>query len=89
LFTSEVTEKQIFDEKVEKLKKAIFRLPKNNPLTREELHYEIMVQDKSWFGKIGRKHLTKALKELLNDAMPKIKCVGTPGNDKSVITILE
>ena len=89
LFTTEVTEKQIFDEKVEKLKEAILRLPKNNPLTREELHYEVMTQDKSWFGKIGRKHLTKALRELLNEENQKIKCVGTLGNDKTVITILE
>jgi three-Cys-motif partner protein len=88
-FTSEITEKQIFDEKVKQLKEAMLQLSKNNPLTREELHYEIMAQDKSWFGKIGRKHFTKALKELLNDAMPKVQCVGTPGDDKSVITILE
>jgi len=88
-FTSEITENQIFDEKVEKLKKAILRLPMNYPLTREELHYEILVHDKNWFGKIGRKHLTKALRDLLSEENPKIKCEGTPGNDKSVITILE
>ncbi|HEX9386189.1 MAG TPA: three-Cys-motif partner protein TcmP [Anaerolineales bacterium] len=89
LFTSEVTEKQIFDDKVNKLKEAILLLPKNTPLSREELHYEIMTQDKSWFGKIGRKHLTQALKELLNETSPEIKCVGTPGNDDSIFTILE
>lgn len=71
LFTSEVTEKQIFDEKVEKLKEDTLRLPKNSPLSREELHFEIIVQDKSWFGKIGRKHLTKALRELLNEENQK------------------
>ena len=89
LFTSEATEKQIFDDKVEKLINAILLLPKNKPLSRVELHYEIIVQDKSWFGKIGRKHLTQALKELLNEPSPKIKCVGTPGNDGSIFTILE
>lgn len=89
LFGSEVTEKQIFDDKVQKLKEAILRLPKNNPLSREELHYEIINQDKSWFGKIGRKHLTQALKALLNETSPGINCIGTPGNDDSIFTILE
>lgn len=88
-FTSEVTEKQMFDDKVKKLKEAILLLPKNKPLSREELHYEIIIQDKGWFGKIGRKHLTQALKELLNETSHKIKCVGTPGNDDTVFTILE
>ncbi|HEX3008110.1 MAG TPA: three-Cys-motif partner protein TcmP [Bacteroidales bacterium] len=88
-FTSEVTEKQIFDDKVKKLKEAVLLLHKNKPLSREELHYEIMIQDKSWFGKIGRKHLTQALKELLNETSPKIRCIGTPGNDDAVFTILE
>ena len=88
-FTSEVTEKQIFDDKVKKLKDSILRLPKNKSLTRIELQYEIMIHDKSWFGKIGRKHLTQALKELLSESSPKIKSVGTPGNDGSIFTILE
>jgi len=89
LFTSEVIEKQIFDNKVEKLMSAILFLPKNKPLSRVELHYEIIVQDKSWFGKIGRKHLTQALRELSNKSSPKIKCVGMPGSDESTFTILE
>jgi three-Cys-motif partner protein len=88
-FTSEITEKQIFDDKVKKLKDALLYLPKNRSFLREELHYEIMVQDKSWFGKIGRKHLTQALKELIIEPIPRIMCIGTPGNDDSVITILE
>jgi hypothetical protein len=89
LFTSEATEKQIRDEKVKKLKNAIFLLPKNRSMTREGLHYEILIQDKSWFGKIGRKHLTQALKELLSEVPTKIKSIGTPGNDESIFTILE
>jgi three-Cys-motif partner protein len=88
-FTSEATEKQIFDDKVNKLKAAILLLPKNTSMTREELHYEILTQDKSWFGKIGRKHLTQALKELLGEDSAKIKSVGTPGSDDSIFTILE
>jgi hypothetical protein len=88
-FTSEINEKQIFEEKVKKLRDALLNLPKNKPTYREELHYELMIRDRSWFGKIGRKHLTQSLKELLNEPTPRIKCVGTPGNDDSVITILE
>ena len=84
---SEITEKQIFKEKVRKLKLAILVLPKNVPLTREELHYELMIQDKSWFGKIGRTHLTQALKELLQES--RIKSNGTPGKDETIFTILE
>jgi len=89
LFSSEVTEKQVLEDKVKKLKDAILKLPKNKPFTREDLHFEFMAQDKSWFGKIGRKHLTQSLKELLSEASPKIQSVGTPGNDDSIITILE
>lgn len=88
-FTSEITDKQIFDDKVDKLKTAILLLPKNTPLTREELHYAILTQDKNWFGKIGRTHLTKALKELLIETPDKIKSVGPPGKDESIFKILE
>jgi len=88
-FTSEASEKQIFDDKVNKLKEAILLLPKKRSMTREELHYEILSQGKGWFGKIGRKHLTQALKELLNECPTKAKSVGTPGNDDSIFTILE
>jgi three-Cys-motif partner protein len=88
-FTSEASEKQIRDDKVNKLKESIFLLPKNKPMIREELHYAILIQDKSWFGKIGRKHLTQALKELLSEVSAKIKSTGAPGNDESVFTILE
>lgn len=88
-FTSEATEKQIFDDKVANLKVTILSLPKNKTMTREELHYEILTTDKRWFGKIGRKHLTQALKDLLAELPDKIKAVGTPGNDDSVFTILE
>jgi hypothetical protein len=89
LFTSEITEKQVFDEKVRQLKATVMLLPKNQSMSREELHYKILSQDKRWFGKIGRKHLTQALKELLKEFSPKIECVGTPGNDEAIFTILE
>lgn len=89
LFTSEVTEKQIFDDKVTKLKATILSLSKSKDMTREELHYEILLTDKNWFGKIGRKHLTQAIKDLLAELPAKIRVVGTPGNDDSVFTILE
>lgn len=88
-FTSEATEKQIFDDMVSKIKAAILLLPKDRSMTREELHYEILVQDKNWFGKIGRKHLTQALKELLIETPARMKSVGTPGNDDSIFTVLE
>ena len=89
LFTLEYTEEQIFEGKVQELKQAILQLSKNKPFSRIELHYELMLNNKKWFGKIGRRHLTKALKELLNETSPKIKCVGTPGNDDALFTILE
>jgi three-Cys-motif partner protein len=89
LFSSVVTEKHIFAEKVRKLKASILLLPKNKPLSREKLHYELLVRYKHWFGKIGGKHLTQALKELLAEVPPKITCFGTPGRDDSVISILE
>jgi three-Cys-motif partner protein len=89
LFSSEVTEKHIFAEKVRKLKASVILLPKNRPLSRENLHYELLVRYKNWFGKIGGRHLTQALKELLAENPPKITCLGTPGKDDSVISILE
>lgn len=89
LFTSDVTEKQIFEDKVKILKANILLLPKNKSMTREELHYQILLHDKNWFGKIGRKHLTQALKELLSEVPSRIKSIGTPGNDDSIFTILE
>lgn len=89
LFTLEYTEEQIFEGKVQDLKQAILQSSKNKPFSRIELHYELMLNNKKWFGKIGRRHLTKALKELLNETTPKIKCVGTPGNDNALLTILE
>jgi hypothetical protein len=89
LFSLDVTQKQVFEDKAARLNSSILMLPQNQPFSREELHYELMCHDKSYFGKIGKKHLTHALKELLEATVPKIKCVGTPGNDNSVITILE
>ena len=89
LFSSEITEKQVFEEKVKRLGAAMLTLPKNKPLRREELHYEFMRQDKSWFGKIGKRHLTSSLKELLKETPTKITCDGTPGSDDAIITILE
>jgi hypothetical protein len=89
LFSSEITERYIFAEKVRKLKDSILLLPKNSHLSRENLHYELLVRYKDLFGKIGRRHLTQALKELLAAFPQKIACVGTPGKDDSVITILE
>ena len=82
LFTSEVTEKQIFDVKVKNSKKLFYVYPRIIRYQRRT-QYEISIQDKSWFGKIGRRHLTKVLKELLSEEKSKIKCVGTPGNDES------
>lgn len=89
LFSSDITKEQVFEDKVMKLKKAILLLPKNKPSSREYLYYALMVENKSWFGKIRGKHLTQALRELLSEASPKIKCVGTPGGDDSVFTLLE
>jgi len=89
LFTLELTEKQIFEGKVQELKLAILQLSKNRPFSRIELHYELMLNDKKWFGRIGRRHLTQALRELLSETSPKVKGKGTPGNDESIFTILE
>ncbi len=89
LFSSEITQNQIFSEKVKSLKSALLALPKNSPLKREEFHYRLLIRDKSWFGKIGKRHLTQALRELLNETSPKIKSSGTPGNEESIFTILE
>jgi three-Cys-motif partner protein len=88
LFSSQLTEKQVFEDKVKKLENAILKLPKNIPFSREDLHFELMIQDKSWFGKIRGKHLTSSLKEL-RDSTQKIKLVGTPGSDNLTVTILE
>lgn len=89
LFTLELTEKQIFEGKVQESKHAILQLSKNKPFSRIELHYELMLNDKKWFGRIGRTHLTQALRELLSETPPKVKSKGTPGNDESIFTILE
>ncbi len=89
LFPADVTEKHLLEGKVSRLKSFILTLPKGQPYSREELHYALMCHDKSWFGKIGRSHLTRSLKELLEETEPKIKCIGTPGNDDSIFTILE
>ena len=89
LFSSEITQNQIFSEKVKALKSALLALPKNNPLKREEFHYRLLIQGKNWFGKIGKRHLTQALRELLDETSPKIKSSGTPGGEESIFTILE
>lgn len=89
LFSSEITQNQVFDEKVKDLKSALLMLPKNNPLRREELHFQLLIHDKNWFGKIGKKHLTQALREMLNETSPKIKSSGTPGSEEAIFTILE
>lgn len=89
LFTLEFTEKQVFEGKVQQLKQAILQLSKNKPLSRIDLHYELMLNDKKWFGKIGRKHLTQALRDLLSESPTKISSKGTPGKDESIFTILE
>ena len=89
LFPMEITQKQVFDKKVSDLKQGILRLPKNKPLKREELHYELLIQDKRLFGKIGKSHLTQALDELLKAISPRITSTGTAGNEESVFTLLE
>ncbi|RPJ73262.1 MAG: three-Cys-motif partner protein TcmP [Alphaproteobacteria bacterium] len=89
LFTSEITKDQIFKEKVKFLKAALLKLPRNNPLRRDELHYQLLVQNKKWFGKTGKPHLTQSIKELINEHPSKFICEGTPGSDDSIITILE
>jgi three-Cys-motif partner protein len=89
LFSIELTQNQIFDEKVKTLKRALLNLPKNNPLKRVELHYQLLINNKNLFGKIGRPHLTHALKGLLNELPQKIICQGTPGRDDAIITFLE
>jgi three-Cys-motif partner protein len=86
-FTTEVSESYIFDDKVKNLKQAILLLPKGKPMSREEILFSVISHDKTWFGKIGRKHLTQAIKDLANSST--IKCHGTPGSDDAVITILE
>lgn len=89
LFSPEITADQILDNKVRMLKDSILNLSKNKPKNRILLHYELLVRDRKWFGKIRGMHLTRALKELLDEYPEKITCVGTPGNNDSVITILE
>lgn len=88
LFALEPTPEEIFAIKVGHLKDEIIRLSKDQPLPRVKLHYQLLRQEKSLFGKIGRTHLTQALKELLDEKCPKITCNGTPGNDKSIITVI-
>jgi three-Cys-motif partner protein len=87
LFSSAITAEQVFDEKVRILKKLILLLPKHNPKSRANLHYELLVYNKKWFGKIRGKHITRALKELVDEK--KITCNGAISNNESVITILE
>lgn len=89
LFSSEITQNQIFSEKVKSLKSALLTLPKNSPLKREEFHYRLLIQDKNWFGKIGKRHLTQAFRELLDETSPKIKSSGTPGSEETIFTVLE
>ena len=57
-----------------------------NSLTQK--NNDLLKQNKSLFGKIGRPHLTRALSELSKDQNPRIKLIGTPGNDKTKIRIL-
>jgi three-Cys-motif partner protein len=85
----EFTEEQLFERKVQQLKQAITGLSKNTPFTRTALHYELMLKDKKWFGKIRTRHLTKALRELISENPPKVAAKGAPGNYDSVFIILE
>jgi three-Cys-motif partner protein len=89
LFPIELTQNQIFEDKVKSLKKSLLALQKNNPLKREEMHFQLLLCNKNLFGKIGRSHLTQAIKELLNESPQKIKCEGTPGSDDAIISFLE
>lgn len=89
LFPIELTQNQIFEEKVKSLKNSLLALPKNNSLKREELHFQLLIHNKDLFGKIGKPHLTQAIKELLSEIPKKIKCDGTPGSDDAIISFLE
>lgn len=89
LFPREITEAEIMGQKVDMLKKLILSLPKAEKITRELLHYRLLRTNKDLFGIIGRKHLTRALKGLLDEKPPRITCAGTPGSDNAIITILE
>jgi len=88
LFPMEPTQEEIFSDKVSRLKDKIVLLSKKQPLKRTYLHYKLLCYDKNLFGKIGRKHLTQALKELLNENPPRIVCNGTPGSDQATITLI-
>ena len=83
-----ITREEIFNEKVDRLKFDIYSSFRGKTIEREELHYELMCLDKGWFGRIGRRHFTQALKDLLNETPPKILTDGSPGDDKAKITVL-
>lgn len=89
LFPLEITEGQIKDQKVRGLKKGLLALTKNKDMSREELHFEYLVQNKSQFGRVGATHFTRALKEVLADYPLKIKASGSVSNENTTFTLIE
>ncbi len=63
LFQTDPTEDEIFADKVQRLREAIQEKCANERLTRDEI-YERILRD--WFGKIGSKHMTQALKAMIS-----------------------
>ncbi|MEZ4593812.1 MAG: three-Cys-motif partner protein TcmP [Chloroflexota bacterium] len=82
LFNFEPSKEEVFQNKVAMLAESIWTQCKNEKLTREEVYERILPE---WFGKIRSKHLTHALKVLLDDGRIK-RATGTPGNRKTRFT---
>ena len=81
LFSSkEPSKKEIFDDKVNRLKQTIWAKCQGQQLTRLDIYERVLPE---WFGRIKSPHLTQALKELISEG--KIEAYsGTPGHRKSV-----
>ncbi len=63
LFSSEPTQEEIFKEKVDRLKKDIWKACKGRTLSRTDIYISIIQE---WFGKVSGKHMNEALKDLKN-----------------------
>ena len=87
LFSMDPTQDEIFIDKVQRLKQAIWQSCRGQVLTRADVHYRmICIGDKVLFGKIRGMHLTKALESFKEEEPPKISHTGPLSNSATKIT---
>jgi len=76
------TPEQIFEATVGDLQEAILQAYRGQTRSRQDIHAGLL---REWFGKIKGAHMTAALKAL--QKANRVTIEGTPGNERSIITL--